>query len=439
MLVWFSFAARNLLRQKKRSIMLGSAVAFCVCIMTLMTTLTTGMSTSLHTNFSQTFGGHVFVTGTEVSSLGSELSIIQDRDSVEAALAAVQNDIDTISRRSSVQANLVFSKSTVNLTLLGVDYAHEQRLLDSLTLVSGDLERSRNEGLLILPSTQAADLGVTVGETVLVKGRTLTGQQNLADWEVGAIVESTESIGSGQGYAPRVEVNTLLNVQPDAYQSLNLFLTDMDRMNAVADRLKEVFAKRASITAEDADEDSMIAMIEARMGGNKKVTDAWDGTRFDVSTLEDRLGDVLSLVTGLTAASEGVFVLMLVITMVGINNAFRMVIVERTQEIGTLRAMGAQRLNVKAMLLWEAAGIALVGGLAGLIVGLVALLGIGQLTMTEPPLTLFTLNQHPVITPNLVGLALILGSVLLMSVLAAFLPARTAARLSPAEALRSAA
>lgn len=439
MFVWLSFAARNLLRQKKRSIMLGSAVAFCVCIMTLMTTLTTGMSTSLHTNFSQTFGGHVFVTGAEVSSLGSELSIIRDTDSVEAALTAVQSDIDTVSRRSSVQANLVFGKRTVNLTLLGVDYADEQRLLDSMTLVTGDLDRARDEGLLILPSTQAADLGVTVGETVLIKGRTLTGQQNLADWEVGAIVESTESIGAGQGYAPRAEVNTLLNVDADAYQRLNLFLTDMDRMDDVAERLTEVFTELASVTAEEADEDGMIAMIEAQMGGNKKVSDRWDGTRFDVSTLEDRLGNILSLVTGLTAASEGVFVLMLVITMVGINNAFRMVIVERTQEIGTLRAMGAQRLNVKAMLLWEAVGIALVGGLAGLVVGLVALLGIGQLTMTEPPLTLFTLNQHPVITPDPASIGVILASVLGMSLLAAFLPARAAARLSPATALRSAA
>ena len=49
-----------------------------------------------------------------------------------------------------------------------------------------------------------------------------------------------------------------------------------------------------------------------------------------------------------------IFFILLVITMVGITNTFRMILIERTKEIGTMRAFGMQRHVVRNVFLMEA-------------------------------------------------------------------------------------
>ena len=53
------------------------------------------------------------------------------------------------------------------------------------------------------------------------------------------------------------------------------------------------------------------------------------------------------------------FVVILIIITVGIINSYRMVMMERTAEIGTMRAMGVQREGVRNIFLWEALFVAL--------------------------------------------------------------------------------
>jgi len=115
--------------------------------------------------------------------------------------------------------------------------------------------------------------------------------------------------------------------------------------------------------------------------------------------------------------------------MLGIVNTLSMSVLERTREIGVLRAVGASRWCVRRTLGNESILISVAGTVAGLLVGLlVALVWIvGMRQSTFPGLAL----QLP--TGTLVGIA-ILGVVI--GVVAAVLPARRAARLDPLAALR---
>lgn len=436
MSVWITFALRNVMRQKKRSVMLSGAIALSVFVITVMSTLTAGMTTSLQTNFSQAFGGHLFVSGAVVSEQNSELALIEDTSTLEQALSEIEPHLASTSRRSSIQSELIFARNQLSLGIQGVDFEQETALLDALEPVAGDLETATRPGHLILSEPDAARLGVTVGESVLVKGRTLTGQQNLGEWILGAIVADTGDIGPSQGYANLADVNTLLNLPQGAYQIRTLFLNDLAVMDAAAAQLETALAQQAPIKAEEENQNPMEAMINARFGGNASVDEPWVGTRFEVSTLEDRMGEVLSLIDGLNVASALVFGIMLLITMVGINNGFRMVMVERTSEIGTLRAIGVQARQVFSLLIFEATILAALGSIVGVVLGLAGLAAIGQLTVTGIPLNLFTLQGHPVVSPSLAVLAAVLLVVGIISVAAALLPARSAARLAPADALR---
>ena len=68
---WIKIAFRNTVRQKKRSYLLGGAIAFGFLIITLLNGFTSGLVVSVKENFSGIFGGHIFITGEEITERGS--------------------------------------------------------------------------------------------------------------------------------------------------------------------------------------------------------------------------------------------------------------------------------------------------------------------------------------------------------------------------------
>ena len=124
--------------------------------------------------------------------------------------------------------------------------------------------------------------------------------------------------------------------------------------------------------------------------------------------------------------------------MVGILNTFRMTMFERIREIGTMRAIGMQRSQVRNLFLLEALFLALGGVVVGLVValivmGIVSLFNLG----VDTPLFMILKNGHfSFKVPLTRGISNIL-IIAALTLAAAYLPARAAARLEPAQALRT--
>jgi putative ABC transport system permease protein len=134
---------------------------------------------------------------------------------------------------------------------------------------------------------------------------------------------------------------------------------------------------------------------------------------------ERQVDQLLGLVTALLA-------LAIVIALLGIVNTLALSVIERTRELGLLRAVGLSRRQTRSMVRWESVIIALFGGVLGLGVGalfgcaLVAALadeGLGELAFPMRRLVVFL---------ALAGIA---------GILAAVGPARRAARLNVLEAI----
>ncbi|HEY6104639.1 MAG TPA: FtsX-like permease family protein [Anaeromyxobacteraceae bacterium] len=126
------------------------------------------------------------------------------------------------------------------------------------------------------------------------------------------------------------------------------------------------------------------------------------------------------------------------VALVIINNAMVMATLQRVKEIGTMRAIGAQRRFVLVMLLVETAAVALLFGLAGAgLGGLVvwAVRALGGIPATND--TLYFLYAGPALMPALgaASVAVSLGIVLLVSILSGFYPALIAMRVTPVEAM----
>jgi putative ABC transport system permease protein len=77
----------------------------------------------------------------------------------------------------------------------------------------------------------------------------------------------------------------------------------------------------------------------------------------------------------------GVGAIALLVAAIGIANTMAMSILERTREIGLMKAVGATNRNVLAIFLGEAAGIGFIGGLGGVLIGWLAGQGINVLAI----------------------------------------------------------
>lgn len=125
-------------------------------------------------------------------------------------------------------------------------------------------------------------------------------------------------------------------------------------------------------------------------------------------------------------------VISLLVTVIGITNAMLMSVTERFREIGTMKCLGALSSFVTEMFVMEASLMGTVGGIAGAILG--ALFAVAVYTITYGAGLVF--SSLPVASVLLYGLYSVVAGVLL-SIVAALYPARVAAAMVPATALRS--
>ncbi len=128
------------------------------------------------------------------------------------------------------------------------------------------------------------------------------------------------------------------------------------------------------------------------------------------------------------AMMGGLAVLMALVGSVGMTNTILMSVLERTQEIGVLRALGWSRWRVMMMILKESLLMAAVGGLSGIVFGIF----LAQLFERWPGIG--ELLGEATFSPALLGQAMVVA--LVLGALGGLYPAWRATRLSPVEALR---
>jgi lipoprotein-releasing system permease protein len=127
----------------------------------------------------------------------------------------------------------------------------------------------------------------------------------------------------------------------------------------------------------------------------------------------------------------------------GILATFFMIVVEKTRDIGILKALGASSRGVMSIFLSYGLSLGLVGSGAGMIGGLLFVAYINQVAklielvtgqeVFDP--TIYYFQQIPTDVQPLAVVGVVFGAVLI-AVLASVLPALRAARLHPVEALR---
>lgn len=148
--------------------------------------------------------------------------------------------------------------------------------------------------------------------------------------------------------------------------------------------------------------------------------------------LYEQFSRVLRLFGALEFIGYFVGILVLLSGVIGVSNIMLIVVKERTKEIGIRRALGESPWSIKMQILMESVFLTIISGMAGIVMGALAIYGVNSILEANGPVMMFV---NPSINLGVVTIALVI--LIISGLLAGFIPANSAIKVRPIEAIRT--
>lgn len=428
-------AFRNLSRQKKRSFLLGGAIAFGFFIVTFVDALAGGSLRNLSEQFSFLFGGNIFIQASQKDD-DLVMTVTKDALFIEDVLKESGIRYTSQGKRTLLFGTIIYEGQKAVTNISGCDFEKEKRLKDSISLVQGSWENMQDANALIIGETMAENLGIEVGETVLFEMQTAKDYATVGEFKIAAINRDPSLLGSIMVYSHIAYLNELYELDEDAFFFYTIMAEDHENQDALANQLETIIKKYKPVTSRlEAVKKNPLNIVR---GINEQLKEAsWEGDMYSVITFDDQVPNIKQILSVVQYVSLGILVALFLVIMIGISNTYKMVIFERIKEIGTIRALGVKQKEAGRIFMWEAVLLSLFGSLVGFIVAIIGMNILSLFTFTSEELSLFLHNGHWTYVLNAGSISIKLIVVVLLTMLAVRGSAKQAAKLNPAEALRT--
>jgi putative ABC transport system permease protein len=398
-------ALRNLLRQKRRSILLGAVVAFGFAAFALAGGFIAQSFEALREGTIRSVG-HVQLVNPRALGGNEETTLEHGLRHAGRArqIAASDPAVSAVLPRIEFVGLATTGSRSVPFLGIGVDPEPEGRATGVRELVvSGQYLSGDGGDGVVLGTGLAGALGVRPGDTITLMGTTPDGALNAVD----AIVEGLADV-------------TIKELN-DRYLAAGLPLVSRLLQS------EETVSKLVVFLRPGADE----------RNAGKRLTSALNAAGYPIAARSWRelaafYEQVKLLYIGIFGFVGGVLV---VIVILAAAIVMTMAVTERTREIGTLRALGTRPAAVRRLFLAEAIAVAVAGCLAGAVLALVirAALNASGLVLPPPPGATHGVPINVRLYP--LAYAAGLGAMLITMTVAAYFPARRASRIPIVEAL----
>ncbi len=158
----------------------------------------------------------------------------------------------------------------------------------------------------------------------------------------------------------------------------------------------------------------------------------------DVSSMYETASAILNLEGALNMITVIAVLVLFFIVLIGVVNTLRMSVKERTREIGTIRAIGMQRGDVRSLFVLEATMLAFFSSIVGttLAFGVMWLLKQPTIKAGDNPMGMLLVNGHLHFVPSAVSIGVFVLLICAITAITAWFPARRGGNMQPSEALR---
>ena len=427
-------AWRNFVRNLRRYRVLLVALVLIVMALTAVLGTMLGLRDAVRAKASRYFAGDLVVLG----YTGNGSSLIQQPEEVAAAVAALEAGDTPIPLRTWSRRSTYYNLNSIELffagyytrqrRMVGVEWALERPVLNDFDFAAGGVPEDGDESAILISTATARDLGIAVGDEVLVSIQSDRGRTNTARYIVAGIYTESSFFGY-TAYVHRAALNRLREAPPETVNEIGVYLEDS------ADEATAAASLTAAMRAQGL---PVFGVMSDRQAYSQEASRGRDGREYGVVTLGAQLSEINDLLGAITIIAGAIMVLFLGIVTVGVSNTWTMVVWERTREIGTLRALGMQRTGTVGLFLLEALFLGLGGVILGGGLGVALLAGIQRRIRFEPNAftTLFLTQGRLAWTLPGWGLLGIAGLAVGASLFGALRAAVRAGAVNPVEALR---
>lgn len=400
--MFLKIAIRNVLRNKRRTFFSAGIVALGVTILMLMLGFVTGSILSTKVQLAHETGAFQIGAASLFENKANGFEYLID----ETSLTRINNLLDTDPRVAGYTTQIGFGgiigneKGSTLLVGKGVVPGNPVEDYGEL-IVDGEPLNDDGTPQIIIGRQMAKKLGVGPGDWINVATGTVSGAFKAASARVkGTFRYLNPNLEEQFGFVPLAFAQKLIRTQ--GVERVLVRLLNLDEAAAVADEIE------ASLQAEGID-------LEAR---------TWE----ELTPFYESIAQFWGVFSAFTTV--GVFVL----AFFSVLEVLTMAFLERTREVGTIRALGTRRFQVFLTFLLEGLMLGVLGGAGGLLLGLLMTLGINAANVGWlPPGAIDPVPFHLQLTP--VALAVPFVVAMISTLLGTLYPALKNARRNIVQAL----
>ncbi|HZA51137.1 MAG TPA: ABC transporter permease, partial [Myxococcaceae bacterium] len=225
----FLIAVRNLLTHRRRTLMLGGAIAAVTALLVLVMALSTGVSETLVRSSTTVLTGHLNVGGFYKVTSGSSAPVVTDYQKVEQVIREkFPEEVASVVNRGRGFARIISDSEAIQLVFSGIDIEDERGFREVVSLKEGRFEDLSKPNSLLLFEDQAKKLGVRIGDTMTLSAPTPRGTNNTLDVQLVAIARGMGIMSSFMGFLDNDAVRKLYQLNDRTTGALQIYLKNIE-------------------------------------------------------------------------------------------------------------------------------------------------------------------------------------------------------------------
>jgi putative ABC transport system permease protein len=492
--IW-KIAFRNLRQHKTKTLIIGVIISIGIAVLVVGNSLLDTATAGIKQAYVDNYTAHIIVTGKhrgDLSLFGSNsmdegIPMIPEFEKVLEFVSSLP-EVEAYSPQATNQVVIsVGDKVRGFAQLFGIEPTlYRSMFSNNLELIEGEFLAPGEEGILLSEKTakqvsRKLDRPVAPGDSLLLTGMSLTSGTRIREVEIKGIFRFRHP-------DPQIEMVSLIDITNlralagmNVQRSSEIMLEEKEEalLGEISEEMlfgegeESLFGGplvgKADVVQQRYTEDALLNVLgdtsEAEPEQEEDYSGAWhflllklknprhiaavekqlaqflddEGIEASLQGWTEGAGMMAQMSTGVKTVFNVIVLIVAVVAVIIIMNTLVISVTERISEIGTMRAIGAQKSFVRRMITLETIVISGVFGMLGVAIGSLILLILNLAGIRATNVFLRVIFGGEVLRPTLSGSSVVMSlvTVTVIGIVASLYPVSIALRVQPVKAMQS--